>query len=246
MSKVISLTVALYGSDYLEWGLRSIRDSVEECWVLYTNTPSFGHGTDLPCPDTREQMFELAKRGAGNKLRWYEGAYSGEGQHRDMIYQLAPDADIVLVVDTDEVYEPGLADEVIHFLETSNAKSLKIPVSHAWRSFYKWILNDGMHGEHAHAPKHTGDYRVPFETDKRIFHYGYAQRLEVMYYKQFTHGHKPEWKWDWYDTKVLPNAQKDVHPVINEVWNPEPADPFTFGLPEWMKEHPYAFLDVIE
>lgn len=245
MTKAISLTVALYGSDYMEWGLRSIRDSVDECWVLYTNQPSFGHGTQLPCPDTREMMYDCAVKGAGSKLRWFEGSWPGEGYHRDTIFQLVPDADVILVVDTDEIWQAGLAEDVIRHMERTDDRTLRIPVSHAWRSFNRWILNDGMHGEHAHAPKHTGMVRAPFDSDKRIFHFGYALRTELMFYKQHVHGHKPEWRWDWYDSKVLPNAQVDVHPVVIGAWNPEPADPFALGLPEWAREHPYASLEVI-
>lgn len=246
MSKVISLTTLHYGSDFLEWGLRSIYPSVEEMWVLYTPQGSFGHHTTMPCPDTRENLFALAKRGAGDKLRWYENTYTGEGQHRDMIYQLAPDADIILVVDADEIWEAGLAEEVVSFLEVHNAKSLKIHVSHAWRSFHRWILNDGMHGEHAHAPKHTGDYRVSFNSNKRIWHFGYAQNEAVTRYKIETHGHRPEWRPDWWEHRFLANIQEDVHPVVFNAWNPEPVDPYALGFPAWMIDHPYAKLEVIK
>jgi hypothetical protein len=248
MIRVVSLTVVHYGADYLKEGLQSVHDSVDAQYVLYTPVGSFGHRTDLVCPDTREQLAQLAIEGAGSKLRWHEGTYTAEWQHRDKIYELEPDADVILIVDADEVWQEGLAEDVVKHFEKTKHRTVRILTSHFWRSFKRGIINDGMHAEHGHAPKMSNaedNKRHPLESDKRILHFGYAQRLEVMYYKQFTHGHLPEWRKDWYETKVVPNAQADVHPCIWGCWNPEAVDAYALGLPEWMKAHPYADLEVI-
>lgn len=243
--KVISLTCAHYGLGYLEAALRSVADSVDECWILYSSIPSFGHFAPMPCPETREMLFAAAERGAGMKLRWFDGAFYNESHHREAIYSLVPDADYVLVVDTDEVYQEGLPEDMIrHFESHPEHRSIRPLTTHYWRSFYRGMLNDTLHAEHAWAWSRQGSYGY-LESDKRIHHFGYAQGEVITEYKIHTHGHKKEWRSDWWDTKFLPNAQVDVHPVIKEFWNAEAIDPFAIGLPTWMQEHEYAKCEVI-
>lgn len=245
MPKIIAQCCLHYGSDYLDASIRSIIDAVDEYWCLYTPQGSFGHHTDLPCPDTREQLFAIAAAAAGDKLRWVDGVYHSESQHRDLIFQLVPDADVIFIVDADEVWEAGLTDDILRYYETTSTRTLRLPTMQYWRSLYRAIPNDGMHAEHVYFPKNSGMDKPTLNTEHKIHHFGYAQRLEVMYYKQYTHGHKPEWRWDWYETKVLTNAQQDVHPVVFNVWNPIAVNPYEYGLPGWMREHPYAKVEVI-
>lgn len=79
-----------------------------------------------------------------------------------------------------------------------------------------------------------------------IAHMGYAQRSEIVEYKQHTHGHRGEWRRDvdWFNDKFLANAQHDTHPVGSEYWNPEPVNPLDY-MPAFMKDHPYFNLEVI-
>lgn len=245
MAKVISMTCLHYGADYLAWALRSIVDSVDECWVLYTPQGSFGAHANMPCPDSEAVLFAAAQLGAGNKLRWHKGDYHNEGQHRDAIYTLCPDFYVMMIVDADEIWQPGLAGDVVsHFERHPDHKSVRIVTPQFWRSFYRGMPNDGLYAEHGWN-RHGTQTGMYLESDKQIFHFGYAQNEAVTYYKQFTHGHRDEWKKDWFDTKFLPNSQFDVHPVINNFWNAEALDPFAMGLPEWMRTHPYAGLEVI-
>lgn len=244
--RVISLTVAHYGRDYIRWGLRSVADSVDACYVLYSDQPTFGHVAGFPCPETKEELQSEAQIGAGDKLRWITGHWWGEGQHRDAIMKIEPDADVILIVDTDEVWEAGLAEDVIHHFERHpDHRTVRILTTHYWRSFYRGILNDTLHAEHGHAPKSPGTVGHGLESERRIHHFGYAQNSGVTYYKQFTHGHRPEWRSDWYETKFAPNAQFDCHPVIHDFWNPTAINPWDIGLPSFMTDHPFAALEVI-
>ena len=81
-----------------------------------------------------------------------------------------------------------------------------------------------------------------------LHHFGYAQRPEIVEYKQLTHGHRSEWRrdCDWFHDRFMANAQRDCHPVGSQYWNPETVDPFALGLPEFMRAHPYAGMEVIE
>ena len=80
-----------------------------------------------------------------------------------------------------------------------------------------------------------------------INHMGYAQRPEIVQYKQLTHGHRNEWRHDvdWFTDKFMANAQTDTHPVGSEYWNPERVDPLDY-MPRWMQDHSYYHMQVIE
>jgi hypothetical protein len=260
--KTIAYTALLYGKDYLASAIRSVIDAVDEYHILYTPVGSHGHRTDVPCPETREELYEIARQAAGNKFHWHESQWAYEGQQRDSIMQYAPDADVILVVDADEVWSERLAQNLINdyaAMLTMNGhpwgiRRLRIPIVHYWRSFYRCVQQDPAFPERMIFPKvegeHVGTASVPLGNGVHygIHHFGYAQRPEIVEYKQLTHGHKSEWRKDvdWFHDKFMANAQTDCHPVGSDYWNPETVDPFALGLPEWMREHEYAGMAVIE
>jgi len=251
VTKVISYTALLYGVDYLEYAIRSVIDAVEEHHVIYSPIGAHGHRTDIPCPETRDELYAAAERGAGRKLRWHDaGPFPYEGAQRDSIHQYAPDADVILVVDADEVWpKETVRDAYINWLQVGDKhfKRLRFPMIHYWRSFYRCVLHDPAYPERVIYPKLQGGVETN-GISLPIHHFGYAQRPEIVEYKQLTHGHKNEWRkdCDWFHDKFMANAQTDCHPVGSEYWNPEPVDPFALGLPEFMREHPYAGMAVIE
>ena len=99
--KIVGLTVLHYGADYLKYAIGSVIDYVDEHYVIYSAQGSHGHRTSEVCPDTREQLAALAIEAAGSKLRWYEGEFANEGAQREYIHTLAPDADCIILVDSD-------------------------------------------------------------------------------------------------------------------------------------------------
>lgn len=255
--KIIAYTALLYGRDYLASAIRSVIDAVDEHHVLYTPIGSHGHRTDVPCPETREELYEIARAAAGSKLHWHEGTWAYEGAQRDSIHTYAPDADVILVVDADEVWSEGLARKVADGYQQAREsqqywafKRIRVPMIHAWRSFGCWVMHDPAYPERIIYPK--ADREITTATldipGGLIFHFGYAQHPEIVQYKQLTHGHKAEWRRDvdWFADKFMANAQVDCHPVGSEYWSPEAVDPFALGLPEWMREHLYANMAVIE
>lgn len=254
MTKVISLTVLHYGAQYLGAALTSVINHVDQAWVLYTDKGSHGARTDIPCPETEDELHAIAQAAAGSKLRWHKGEYTYEGQHREKIHELCPDADVIVVVDADEIWGEGL---LWYYLESIgrnqlSARQWRVPIIHYWRSFYKCVLHDPAFPQRIIFPKITsGEGQIdPFYGDGMpsvINHMGYAQTPPVVYYKQYTHGHIGEWRWkeDWYHTKFLANAQTDVHPVGSEYWNPETVNPLDY-MPQWMQYHKFFGMEVIE
>lgn len=244
MTKIVAYTALLYGKDYLASAIRSVIDAVDEYHVLYTPVGSHGHRTNVPCPETRDELYEIARQAAGNKFNWHEGEWGWEGQQRDAIHQIVPDADVVLVVDADEIYEDGLAFEAVHFAQIANAKRIRLPFWHLWRSFQRGFMHDPAFPERVIVPRATGA-TITMPTDKHVWHGGYAQNSATVRYKLETHGHKAEFRRDcnWFNDIFMTNRQVDCHPVGSDAWTCEDMD--LTKLPTVLENHPYRHLEVI-
>ena len=79
--RIVAYSAILYGKDYLHHAIRSIIDDVDEYIVLYSPIGSHGHQTHVPCPDTREELYDIAYAAAGEKLRWFDGVWTHDA-HR--------------------------------------------------------------------------------------------------------------------------------------------------------------------
>ncbi len=251
--KIIAYTALLYGKDYLGSAIRSVIDYIDEYYVLYTSIGSHGHRTDLPCPDTRQELLEIAIQSAGRKLRWFDGEWSYEGQQRDTIFSLAPDADAILVLDADEIWKESIITNAIDFKNGvpfhRNVHRVRVPMVHFWRSFNKAILHDPAYPERIIFPKaNTRDVITQGTQYGYIAHMGYAQRKDIVFYKQHTHGHKNEWRkdCDWYNDRFMNReATTDLHPVGSDSWTYELIDPMNY-LPNYMQQHPFWGKEWIE
>lgn len=245
--KIVSYTALHYGKDYLGWAIRSVIDQVDEHHILYSATGSHGHRTDRPCPDTRAELYAIAELAAGDKLRWHDGQWTYEGQQRDSIHAYAPVADVILAVDADEIWpdDPLLWNAVRALGVGAGFQRWRLPMVHFWRSFSRCVLHDPAFPERIICPKATR-HEVQMLHVRPISHLGYAQRPEIIEYKLLTHGHRDQFRHDcdWFRDKFMDNDQQDCHVVGSEYWNPEPVNPWDY-LPAFMKDHPYAGLEVI-
>lgn len=244
MTKTVAYTCLHYGIEYLPWAIRSVIDYVDEYIVLYSPVGSHGKHAPMPCPETRAQLYVAALKAAGKKLRWYDGTWPYEAAQRGTVLKVAPDADIILVLDADEIWPHELAVEATR--ACSDFTSYRVPMVHFWRSFSRCVTNDYSYPVRILAPraKLHEETQLPRAWGE-IAHMGYAQTPGIVQYKQYTHGHFAEWRKDWYETKFLANAQRDVHPCNIDFWTPVAVDPAKY-LPEWMKEHPNWGKVVIE
>lgn len=236
--KTIAYTALRYGKEYLGAAIRSVIDRADEYHVLYATQPSHGHFDPTPPPDTKEELYAIAQQAAGDKLRWHDGNWTHEGLQRDSIFQYAPDADVILVVDSDEIW----TDKVFQLLDSEQGyqgRSIKIPLIHFWRSFYKAVINDPAAPDRIIFPKHTRpDWHLTATLDTPLMHFGYAQSVKTVEYKIKIHGHKGEWRTDcdWFKDKFLANAQTDVHPCGHQWMTVSTVNPDDY-LPAFMKEH---------
>jgi hypothetical protein len=263
--KIVAYTPLLYGAEWLQWAIRSVIDAVDEYHVLYS--PLGSHNgqkpVELPPGEDARTLYEIAHAAAGRKLRWYTGTdWHTEGEQRDTIFQLTPDADRIVCLDYDEVWSAGLVDAVVAASASRpNVRDWRVPMIHLWRDLHHAILHDPAYpvrviNPHAaigtsatfDAEVHdaakrellarTLDYVPEFHT--RIVHGGYAISPALMAAKWTTHGHANEYRQDidWMNDRYLnPSATRDLHPVGSDAWNAEPIDPFVY-LPGWMLDHP--------
>lgn len=251
--RTIAYCALHYGTDYLGYAIRSVIDHVDQLIVAYSDVGSHGHRTDIPCPDRMETLYEIARRAAGEKLLWHANRWDYEGQQRDFAVELAKqnDADVVLVVDSDEIWSEHAVDWVVnwvdeHLWSMKAMRDWRMPMIHYWRSFHRAVLHDPAFPVRVIIPKCKEGARTLPMHDFPINHMGYAQRSEIVRYKLLTHGHKNEFRHDvdWFNDVFMANRQTDTHPVGSEYWNPETVNPMDY-MPEFMQKHPYYNLDVI-
>jgi hypothetical protein len=258
MAKVIAYTALLYGREYLAYAIESIIDYVDEYHVLYASQGSHGHRTSTPCPETRDELYAIASTVAGRKLRWHDGEWGHEGLQRDSIYQYAPDADVIIVCDSDELYPVGLIKRVIEYSTTVTnsippVRFIRLPFIHFYRDFNHCILRDPAYPVRVIFPRVDIQYGEstwnPIYARGSVCHMGYCQRSEIIRYKLGIHGHKNELRCsadEYVDTIYLDrNRWTDLHPVGSEHWDAEIVNPLQY-LPDWMASHPYFGMEVIE
>ena len=239
--KTVAFCALHYGATFLEASIRSVIDAVDQYVIVYTPAGSHGTRTSLPNPDTREELMRIANRAAGSKLAWYEGEFYAENQHRDTIFQVAPDADLIVVVDSDEVWKRDDLDTLISTATKGEARNYLAYEMAFWRSFYR-AMPDKLC-----APVRAINTRVPSgdqHVDVFFAHFGYAQPTAYIEYKMSLHGHRADWRPEWFAEKWQANAQTDLHPTNRDFWNARPVNPFDY-VPEFMKWHPLFDCEVI-
>lgn len=248
--KIHSYTVCHYGSDYIGWSLRSIFPFVDVAHIFYTPHPSHGHSTSRSCPEYGPQLFEAAKQfDSDNKIRWHQaGGILYEGQQRDSAVKMVKEsgADIILVVDVDEVWPAHILEAALELVKQGDKRDWLINFTHLWRSF-NWCCHDnGWPVRFIDLRQAEGIAYIPAELGK-IYHFGYAVTNDIMEYKWQIHGHRAELRPAWLDEKWhgwQPGIE-DVHPTNeNNWWKPEPFN--KEELPEFMREHPFYNLERIE
>lgn len=246
--KTMAFVCLHYGSDYLGYAIRSVYDFVDRVLVLYAEKPSHGHAGGLTNYDTASKLMEAAFQFGDpeNKIQWIVGQWANEGAHRNaaLTYARKERAQAILVVDADEVWHPEAVEPTLKFAWDNSARICRARMIHFWRSFShictdamtqeRVILVDRSPGEFSYAP-----------MDKPICHMGYARKPDDVKYKISIHGHKGEWRGDWFEKKFMAwPPPPDLHPTCVDTWNAQPYDKAL--LPEILKSHPYHDMEPIQ
>lgn len=243
--KIVAYYALHYGYEWLKWSMRSIRDHVDEIVVVYSDKPSHGHWTTNKPPDGDSED-ALRAIASDFQVIWYNIEHSHwEGTHRDFAVEKCEDreADIVLVVDHDEIWEPDMLQFMLEYVKVSPARNFRVPFRHFWRSV-SWVCYDPAMPVRLHKLTGVGDFSIGY--DGWVNHFGYAQKPETIKYKWYIHGHLPELREGWYDRAFMmwEPWMKDVHPTNLNFWNPIPFN--KHELESLIGDHPYFQLDIIK
>jgi hypothetical protein len=233
--KILGYAPLYYGKEYLRESLQSVVNHVDEFVVLYTENPSYGHGTTLKCPDSEAELRAIAEEVLGPKLIWVKGQWGQEGAHRGEIYRYSGGYDGILAIDADEVY----CQETLPIAIDMAMKQDRHYVGFGgyinfWRSFNN-ACYDGftpVRFMNLHRDRSGSTAVVPCT----VYHFSCAQSREIMDFKYEIHGHKDEIRPNWLNGIYYGDQIQDVHPTSYGLWNAVPFDKNT--LPESLKAHP--------
>lgn len=250
--KVAAYYTIHYGVDYLAYSIKSIYDSVDEIFILYSSKPTHARGdsTKFTCPDTREQLMAQALfHDVANKVTWIDGEWWNESEHRSDAFKIArkKNYDILVMVDFDEIWDADILKQLINEVYNDPIYELRIKMRHFWRSFI-WTCEDSMtQGRIFNLREPIGAVRYARGFDKDyVWHFGYARSVRDIEYKISIHGHIGEWKEDWFEKsfKQWEVGMNEVHPTCTGIWYPKEYD--KNKMPEFMYKHPYFDLKLIE
>lgn len=251
--KVHSLTILHYGKDYLSYALQSIYHLIDQLHIFYTPTPSHGHQVNISPIETKEDLQQAAYAyDPDNKIRWYDVlGLKNEGEQRNLALKTieAAGAELIVVVDCDEIWNRTVLDKFIYRVYGSNkGRNWLVNMIHFWRSFNYACQDNGW-------PVRIIDLRyqegTEYLSNGKVYHFGYAVTDKIMNYKWQIHGHKSEIRPEWFQDKwsAWPPVE-NCHPTNgrNEqgepFWMPEPFD--KEQLPDFMRQHPFYNLEKIE
>ena len=233
-----------YGREWLKWSMRSIAEHVDEIHVFHVSTPSHGTQAKIPCPETAAELEEISKE--FDAIWWNCPHFHWEGEHRDFAVNVlkARGADMILVVDADEIWPSGFLKYSLEVAENAGRRINRVQMRHYWRSL-KWVCDDLAAPVRILLPNSEDD-RENYIGQGHVYHMGYAQTPEIVYYKQLIHGHKAEWRDNWFDDKFLGwyPGMEDVHPTNKDFWTPEMIS--LSVLEDLCGDHPYFGLDLIK
>ena len=232
--KVIGFYILHYGKEYLDASLRSIENFCDKIIIFYSPTPSQGYGTDLVCPDTREELKAIADKHP--KVEGKDITAYTEGEHTSLIFQYANGYDALLRADADEIFDQEDLAKALKIVETHDARYFGVNgFKHLWKSFDK-VLVDWFQPVRICKPAVAEGKNAII--DCRVYHFGYCQDIKTIEYKISVSGHKSEWRPEWLELyRDWTPDKKWLHPTSKTIWeHPEPFDKNT--MPDFMKSHP--------
>jgi len=246
--RVLGYIMLHYGSDYLDYAIRSIEAECEKIIILHSAKPSHGTGTDIEYPDDVFDLYHIVRKHP--KCVWITVNAGAEGDHRGKIWDWTDGYDILINVDSDEVWEPTQLRAAIEKAATIDNKVIGVNgFKHFWRSFNHVVEPDFFTPVRLFnlRSKHIRSETLVERVDTTIYHFGYAIQPEMMRYKLSIHGHHNELKPGYFDTwNNWKGERKGLwHPTSNQIWF-DIVDFDKTKLPKFMCEHPYYNLDIIK
>jgi len=245
MAKILSYIPLYYGSEYLDACIRSMLPWVDKLIIVYVDKPSQGHFSNVPCPESKEQLQDIVAKIGSPKIEWHNaGPFTGENAHRNYILQFSEGYDLIFTLDADEVVEaedmPGAIDHAL------NSPCRHISINgfiNFWRSF-DYVCLDGFRPfRFINLTRPSGATDESNLCKLRIYHFSTCQSIETIRFKWNVSGHKTELRPGWIDEvylgwkeSMIDEPRQNLHPVAMDIWNAIKFDKST--LPQVLKEHP--------
>lgn len=245
--KILAYCSLHYGVEWLEWAIRSVEPLVDEFHIFYTPHPSHGHRTRMTIPEgeSREVLKSIAD--GFDIVVWHDvDKFWQEGDHRDYCVEVLTElgADLILWVDADEVWDLDVLAEALDFAAAGTARNYLVHASHFWCGVNDICYDDCM-PVRIIKPSGTGDAFIP---GMGFYHFGYAQSEMIVLYKSKIHGHRNDWRKNWFSMYKGWAPGKTykcgVHPT-NECddktgkpfWTPVPFN--RYDIEHLIGDHPY-------
>lgn len=228
-----------YGSDYLKEAIQAVEPFVDKIIILYSKEPSYGRGTASICPDSEQDLMRIAMQ--FSKVQWINVKPCHEGNHRGNIFNHAAGYDGILVFDADEVYDSEDLPKMIE--HCNNSSSFRFGVSgfiNFWKSF-NYACYDQFRPIRYFNLHNSMDQKGHEDVECKIYHFGCAQRLDIMRYKLQIHGHFDELRPDWINQVYIkwePGIEipLGLHLTSHNLWQ---ASEFNKeSLPGILRNHP--------
>lgn len=245
--KTLGFMTILYGKEYLEASLLSIKNHVEKMVVAYSEKGSHGFHSPDQCPDSEQDIYSICKRVLGDKLIWHRAElYHNESQHRAVKYLYSSGYDLILTIDADEVFKEDEISRALQYASNHPERHYGIKgYVNFWRSF-NWACYDGFRPiriENLNSQNQSQNLECPLI----VYHFSTAQSEPVMRYKYSVFGHSNEIKEDWLNKThygwTPDNNFGNLHCVANDIWNAVPFDRTT--LPKSLKTHANYNMELI-
>lgn len=247
-NRILGFLPILYGVEYLECCLLSIRDYCDAVHVCHTDTPSHSYKTIEKCPDSLEEIYDICKKTLGHKLLWGPAPQNTEGEslHRNERYRYSKDFHYILSIDADEVFS-GIT-EAIEFAANHEERFYGTRnYLNFWKSFN--YVNTDQFAPIRIEKLSAENYLQNHENPLKVFHFSTAQNSNTIRYKNTIFGHASEIRPDWFEDiymKWTPESGIEwLHPVSLQIW--KEAQPFNrHSLPLCLQDHPNFNKSIIE
>jgi len=236
--KVLGFMTVHYAGAFLREALESVVDHCDKVVIAYSRQPSQGHGTNLSCPDSEGYIFSICESVLKDKFIWDSAErYGAETEHRAVKYNYSKGFDLVLTIDSDEVYKNP--SEALKYAYNGKAQYYGIDgYINFWKSF-NHACYDGYRPVRIEN-LNVKDGSQDLNCKTVIYHFSTCQPKAIMDYKFGVFGHAHEVRKGWLQNTYYDwtPETKWLHCVSEQIWeNAEPFDKHT--LPANLRKHYY-------
>lgn len=247
--KLYAVVPIHYGSDYLQWAIRSVYDVAYEIGVFIMRCPWQDVATLIPRLENDDEIERIARSYDPENKIYVERLLGFHFQEDQWIHLTTraqtQGAEWVLRLPPDEVWPRETLDFYLEYADFYKSSVIKVPRRHFWRSF-QWSCSDNFRADRFIRCNGGGEAREGPEMRENLWHFGYARKPYDILYRTMLKWYQSGWRNGWFEGTFLqfPNRKADLHPFAEGIWNATAYDPKRF--PAMMEDHPYWPMAVIE